>query len=680
MGMAAAPFSPVRALLVMLIGMMGGVGLPLGAPPLPADPVAANLAPEKCLVYLSSAGMGTADGKSGNQTEQLLAEPEVRQMAAELRRAITAGLAQAMKKQDVPETISAEKVVDLAMVPLTKPLALYVSSFEIQPEGPAIRGGLMMNLGDDAAKTEAALAQVLKQLLPAPAESVEIEGRKWQRLRLPLGPVVWGCKDNRLWIGVGEGEIEAMLKRASGKPPAWLTKLHEDLPIERVSTVAYVNLKAVLPLAGPEVAETVTALGLGNVTSIRSVAGLDKDGFIKKALVTVEGQPEGILRLADAKPLTAADLAVIPQDATVAAAFKFDPEAAWNIVQEIVGKINPGMKAAMEAAVGQMEQSTGLKLREQLLAPLGDTWRVFDSPGDGGAVLGLTAVVSLKDAKQAAATQEKLLSLLRAALKDYENRAAKGEDEGFGLARLVRTTRKLDDLEFAGQHIYIYDESGLFTPPVSPSWCLTDKELILALYPQSIKGYLARGADFHSLNGLPAVDEALRGEPGPVKIAYFNAPRMFDIVYPMSLVWAKYAGAMFGQSGVQLSPAFLPSARAIRPHVRSTGDVRAADAGGHRNHRAGDDPRRGRGGTGAGGDSLFDGVPSQAPGGRQVRGGKAGRRREPARAEGAAASHPPQHPITADLRRDCRSGILPLHAGSKYDGPASPTRQDAAST
>ena len=70
-----------------LILLLGGFGLPVGVPPLPEDPMMANIAPEECVAYVSSAGMATPDAKSGNQTEQLLAEPEVRQMAAEIERA-----------------------------------------------------------------------------------------------------------------------------------------------------------------------------------------------------------------------------------------------------------------------------------------------------------------------------------------------------------------------------------------------------------------------------------------------------------------------------------------------------------------------------------------------------------------------------------------------------------------
>jgi len=78
--------------LIALLGLGGGVGLPLGVPPLPEDPLLAKVAPEECLFYTSWAGTATPDPKSANQTEQLLAEPEVQQMIAEIERHIRASL------------------------------------------------------------------------------------------------------------------------------------------------------------------------------------------------------------------------------------------------------------------------------------------------------------------------------------------------------------------------------------------------------------------------------------------------------------------------------------------------------------------------------------------------------------------------------------------------------------
>ena len=64
--------------LTVLTVTGGGLGPPLGIPPAAQDPVMERVAPEQCLFYASWAGVAKADPKSRNQTEQLVAEPEVK--------------------------------------------------------------------------------------------------------------------------------------------------------------------------------------------------------------------------------------------------------------------------------------------------------------------------------------------------------------------------------------------------------------------------------------------------------------------------------------------------------------------------------------------------------------------------------------------------------------------------
>jgi len=73
---------PIELLLIVLLGG-GGIGLPVGVPLAPEDPLLAKVAPEECLFYTSWAGVSEPDPNSPNQTEQLLAElggqgPELR--------------------------------------------------------------------------------------------------------------------------------------------------------------------------------------------------------------------------------------------------------------------------------------------------------------------------------------------------------------------------------------------------------------------------------------------------------------------------------------------------------------------------------------------------------------------------------------------------------------------------
>jgi hypothetical protein len=92
--------------------------------------------------------------------------------------------------------------------------------------------------------------------------------------------------------------------------------------------------------------------------------------------------------------------------------------------------------------------------------------------------------------------------------------------------------------------------------------------LIVSLSAQGIKGYLTRPADFQSLAQQPEVAEALRIGGGPVKLAYCNSPRLFDTIYPMLPMYLKFATWGLDRTGVKLSPMMLPSARAIRSHLK----------------------------------------------------------------------------------------------------------------
>ena len=78
---------------------LGGFGLPLSVPPQPEVPLMAKIAPADCLFYMSLAGVATPKAGSDNLTEQLLAEPEVQKLVAELGRAVTSGLTGSLKER-----------------------------------------------------------------------------------------------------------------------------------------------------------------------------------------------------------------------------------------------------------------------------------------------------------------------------------------------------------------------------------------------------------------------------------------------------------------------------------------------------------------------------------------------------------------------------------------------------
>jgi prepilin-type processing-associated H-X9-DG protein len=566
--MVSSGFSAVAWFVLLL----GGAGLPVGVPPLPEDATLAKVAPEECLAYISSAGMATPDAKSGNQTEQLLAEPEVRQMAVGIERSLRAALKRAVPERQLPPGVTTTDLADAAKLVLTRPLAVYVSDVQMRPTGPSIRGGVVVNCGQDVEKLKTLVGQLMKMVPPQLVKEIDVGGQKWNGLTTnPDVKLACGFHGDYFIVTLGEGEGEALLKRMGGAPPAWLAKLRKDLLVERLSTVTYINVKAVegiaIPMAGgPAVARPLSALGLANVTTLASVTGMDQKGCVNKTLLGIDGEATGLLSLADSKPLSTADLAVIPQDATFAVAVRVSAEKVYDVILDIAGQISPPAKESMLRDREGMKRVIGLDLLDDVLKPLGDTWCLFDSPSEGGALAGLTLVVTLKDPKQAAASNAKLTEFFRKEL-DRQNKAM--QSGGDMLRSIFRTPERIDTAKYAGHEINIY-RPGLFGPPFNPSWCVTAKELIVSLHPQGIKAYLSRTADFQSLAKTPEVAATFSQGDGPVKFAYGDSRRVFDVLYPVLLSNLKYAFMGLERVGIEFDPMLLPTAGAIRPHLTPT--------------------------------------------------------------------------------------------------------------
>ncbi len=564
-------FGPGPIEVVMLLMLGGGGGLPLGVPPAPEDPLLAKVAPDECIFYLSWSGMADADPNSTNQTEQLAAEPEVRQLVTELKRQILASLLNEAQRNEPGTVPLIQDAAGWVETLLTHPAAIFISDMQVTPNGPPnIRGGALVRVGDDAAKLKAQLEKYQAAMLGGAAQPVDVGGSTWYRLKLdPDAPeITWGVRGKYIIVGIGEGSVEGIWERAQTPAPKWLTTLRARIPVDRVSTVSYINVKGIFDALDPVIDEPeftafMGASGLGDVTSVGSVAGLDEKGFINRTLIAVDGEPSGLLAFAAGKPLTAADLAAIPRDADVAAVARINAEGVFDTIATIVGAVEPRGRQEMDREIAAIEQMFQFKLRNVLQA-VGDTVTVYNSPGEGGLVFtGLTAVVPVKDHATLSSLHEKLVEIAEAELKQEEARYRENADD-WGYRPVVPTIRRI---EFAGETIYFLDPRD-DDVPLAPAWCLTEKELIGALFPQSIKAYLSRAEGGESLAAAPDVAAVLADGNGPVAMTYIDVPRLFDLVYPLVPMFAQMLFSEAQSEGFDLDVSILPSAKAIRPHLR----------------------------------------------------------------------------------------------------------------
>ena len=531
-------------------------GLPLGLPPAAADPHMARVAPEECIAYLSWSGSSTADANSTNELEKLLAEPEIQFFVKE----VEARLAKAFDEmaEDEPDAAIAMKWVQRL---LSRPAAAFVSKVDITPAGPDVEGGMVAHIGDDAAELTRLWDRLRADAPPDAVKEVKVGGVTMYQVTIEeeVPKITVGIKGKYLYVGIGDGAVEGMLKRAETDPPNWLTTLHKQLPVDRPSIITYINGAAIIEkvnrllLGGPEGDAILKAIGVGNITSLSSVSGLDKTGYVTEAIIGLDGEPTGVLASAIGKPLTPQDLEPIPADSTLAVAARLDVLKVFDKVLAELEKVNPSQVEEIREMIGEIEEELGFRIRDDALGLLGNVLCIYHSPGEGGLLGGTAVVIPVTDKARFMRVHDKLSGMAR---------AADGIGRGFGRGP------RLKQMKLAGQEINYY------TPldddmPISPSWCLTDEYLVLSLFPQAIKAFVTRGDDYKSLATIPEVAQAFQSGNAPIKVVYQDTPKLFELAYPLVQIVGQFATIKMRREGIDVDISILPSGESIMKHLRA---------------------------------------------------------------------------------------------------------------
>ncbi len=558
---------PLELLLALLLG---GFGLPAGIPPAPEDPFLAQVAPEQCTAYVTWAGTAEPDAASGNQVEQLLAEPEVRRLFdAVYETVLEAARREARPGHDEP---SPEELIKLVQLVLSRPAALFVGKVVPGIKPAEIEAAGVFAIGAETHKVD----QITEWLQDRPGvnlQQIRIGNATFHRMRGPrrTSPTIyWGTWQQYLIVATSDRVIDRIIHSSASDTPEWLTRLRKQLSVPRPAAFAYLNTATLRELAlgsAPEFVREqmrrgIAAVGLDNVQLIATSTGLDDVGIVSRTLIEIDGPPHGLLSLADTAPLTASDLQGIPADATFAVAFRLDAARCFALFVEMLGQVEPRAKREFLEELGRAEEHLDVNIRRDLLEPLGDVWRVYNSPGQGGLlVTGTTLVVDVDDADRLSGALEKFVEQVR---KHAGRR---------------RRRPTIDQLEFAGETIFVFnarDDDFL----VAPSWCVTDSQLVVAVFPQNVKAYLAAGKSARSLAAVPEVAAVFQG-PGPIKVAYIDSVQVFRLVYPLIQMVAQVTVAeMPTELRETLNHGLLPSAPAIERHLRpAVAAVRRTEAG-----------------------------------------------------------------------------------------------------
>jgi hypothetical protein len=339
----------------------------------------------------------------------------------------------------------------------------------------------------------------------------------------------------------------------------------KDTPSLYVSFQAIVSmLEKFQPMLGameiPVVGEpgglrrAMEGLGVGSLTSL-SVASVPGDGgFRTTSFLRSPGLGKG--NVAAEKPLTDADLRILPRAPSWATIARFDLVGLYKQSLDGIEKISPDLFTMVAGMLGMFEQQIGMSIADDILGSFEDTWAIFDAPEHGGFwVTGLTVIAKVKEKNQ-------IDTLLQAAV-----------DMAAGLSG-DREAVTIAEEQYRGKTIRYASFSGM-PIPVAPAWAQHEGYWVFALYPQVVRIALDRLLD-HSASILDNPDFERGRKLLPEKassLSYVDTPAGVRQVYPFALLLGQIGAAMARGEGVPVDITVLPSQTTLTKHL--FGDVSA---------------------------------------------------------------------------------------------------------
>ena len=511
-------------------------GLPLGMPPGPSNARMLSVPPDDTAGYLTWANVADINSDSQNRTEQLLANEEVQYLFDQVIQSYETALANSFDDDRSAKMVSV--IADqLARQLLTHETAIYA---RFSDNGPV--GGLVCDLGDDAA----AVRNIVTGVVPMVGENLKATTQDGLTIYTPQGvpgPQIQFTVGNRYFIiGIGPNEVPAIIDRLKAREVApWLTEARERVAIPRIANMTYVNIDQLAKAfnADIKVEKEVAALGDLLGESMACAAGLDADAVVVRSWFDVSDNLGARLKSIGGT-ISEDDLAKVASDGTVAAIIKLNPDALVDTAFGILDSLEPG--AAAEIQRDFTRQFT-FDFRKDIIAALGDTISISESPREGGRLFtGWTGVISIRDQSKL----ERVLAKLQQMLSDPDAPAE--------VKSRTYAGRTVSYLQFRGD-----------APPVTPAWCIDDGRLIFSAFPQGVFGYLSRPSKPASADVVKKLTE----QKSSVYVQ-INEKSVAQHVYPLALMMQSFITTQLPpevRSAITLDTAALPSLPAITDHL-----------------------------------------------------------------------------------------------------------------
>ncbi|HEY2586912.1 MAG TPA: H-X9-DG-CTERM domain-containing protein [Tepidisphaeraceae bacterium] len=309
-------------------------------------------------------------------------------------------------------------------------------------------------------------------------------------------------------------------------------------------------------------------LGLQSLKRLAAASGFDGKDYGTEVFLQSPEPRSGILKLVGDKPLGDEILAAIPQTVTTAGAGRFDSAGLFDLIRRLAADLDPQAAREFDRFFDSISSDSGVDVRRDLLASVGDAWAFFADPTIGGR--GLASLTIVNRLKDPAKFEDSMARIEDYALKQLQKEA------GAAGANLP-VTIKFDTVKIEDMTIHY-----LAVPLVAPCWVVRDGNLYVSLFPQ-----VAAGAARHGAEKGPSILKneaftALRtrlGQQNPTGFSFEDLPKTAPDAYGAWLLISRLPG-FADLFGVKSPPLLMPELPKLMAHLSPAGSVTWVDAQG----------------------------------------------------------------------------------------------------
>ncbi len=582
------------AALFVVAGLTGTV---MSAAPL-ADKV-----PENAIAYVGWSGRSLTF--NGSMFGQLLAEPGVKDLFGAIRTAAGKGL-ESTGEQDAPAMF--ESVWAMAAIAWQKPSAAALLDISV-PAGPGEGaaagpdesvpvGVVLIDLQKDKAAFDAHLQKLLGLIGKENKLSQAAVGNlSYHGFTTPAGKCAMGYVGSVFFISLGDGVPIKVASVVNGKAKslANLAKFKaamKEVAGEQVQMAYYADVPRILTIAEKltpmppattapadqsQFRKIIKAMGIDGVTAIAGASNIVDRGFHEKCRIFSPAPHRGVLMPAAGKPLGAAALSGIPDDADYVAAINLDPAKVLAEIKRIAAAIDPNAGEQVEGMLSAACEQLGLDIEKDLLTHMGDQWTLVSAPSLGGTLTGTAVIVQLKDAEKFSAALAKLeAQIVKIAsglapttmsvdlTGDEVPPGIRGEPIVLPAREATASIRKYKSGEI---EVHYFAMPGDILIPVAPAWAVHKGKFYLAAFPQVVAALaggttqkpLAQSAAFASFRK--------RLSPNASALSYTNTPSLVRRFYGAVLLGGTAGINMLGKFAPSIKPEMLPPLPKVEKYV-----------------------------------------------------------------------------------------------------------------